>query len=175
MSYLAFAREMLGNLFKPPATVEYPLKPKTFPEINRGKVVNSIDDCIFCGMCMRVCPSAAITVDRGARTWSINRFACVQCKGCVDHCPKKCLRAVYGTGQGKNQRSFAGQAPAAACARERDSGARSRCRRCCFRQDCRFRSAGKQRFRCGCCCAKGKDERPGRSFPCMNILLPSAL
>lgn len=92
MSYLAFAREMLGNLFKPPATVEYPLKPKTFPEINRGKVVNSIDDCIFCGMCMRVCPSAAITVDRGARTWSINRFACVQCKGCVDHCPKKCLR-----------------------------------------------------------------------------------
>lgn len=88
MSYLAFAREMLGNLFKPPATVEYPLKPKTFPEINRGKVVNSIDDCIFCGMCMRVCPSAAITVDRGARTWSINRFACVQCRGCVDHCPK---------------------------------------------------------------------------------------
>lgn len=49
MSYLAFAREMLGNLFKPPATVEYPLKPKTFPEINRGKVVNSIDDCIFAG------------------------------------------------------------------------------------------------------------------------------
>lgn len=91
MSYLAFAREMLGNLFKPPATVEYPLKPKTFPEINRGKVVNSIDDCIFCGMCMRICPSAAITVDRGTRTWSINRFACVQCKACVDHCPKKCL------------------------------------------------------------------------------------
>ena len=92
MRFLAFAREMLGNLFKSPATVEYPLKPRALPAGNRGKVVNTIENCIFCGMCMRVCPSSAITVDRTARTWTINRFACVQCKGCVDRCPKKCLR-----------------------------------------------------------------------------------
>ena len=42
-------------------------------------------------MCMRNCPSDAITVDRNARTWKINRFACVQCKECVTNCPKKCL------------------------------------------------------------------------------------
>ena len=40
---------------------------------------------------MRNCPSDAITVDRNARTWKINRFACVQCKECVTNCPKKCL------------------------------------------------------------------------------------
>ena len=43
-------------------------------------------------MCMRNCPSAAITVDRNARTWKINRFACVQCRECVANCPKKCLQ-----------------------------------------------------------------------------------
>lgn len=92
MSYLAFAREMLGNLFKAPATGGYPLQPKEFPDIDRGRVVNNIGACIFCGLCMRNCPSGAITVDRAARTWSIDRFACVQCRGCVEHCPKKCLR-----------------------------------------------------------------------------------
>ena len=91
MSYLSFAREMLGNLFKPPATSQYPFQPRKVYEADRGKVVNDINNCIFCGMCMRNCPSDAITVDRNARTWKINRFACVQCKECVTNCPKKCL------------------------------------------------------------------------------------
>ena len=92
MSYLSFAREMLGNLFKPPATSQYPFQPRKVYEADRGKVVNDINNCIFCGMCMRNCTSAAITVDRNARTWKINRFACVQCRECVANCPKKCLQ-----------------------------------------------------------------------------------
>ena len=107
MSFMSFASEMLGNLFKPPATSQYPFepsnlfkppatsqypfKPRKVYEADRGKVINNIDNCIFCGMCMRNCPSDAITVDRNARTWKINRFACVQCKECVTNCPKKCL------------------------------------------------------------------------------------
>ena len=77
MSFMSFASEMLGNLFKPPATSQYPFKPRKVYEADRGKVINNIDNCIFCGMCMRNCPSDAITVDRNARTWKINRFACV--------------------------------------------------------------------------------------------------
>lgn len=91
MSCLTFAREMLKNLFSPPVTTEYPLKPKQFVPGVRGKVVNNIDNCIFCGMCQRNCPADAITVDRVARTWTINPFSCVQCRGCVENCPKKCL------------------------------------------------------------------------------------
>ena len=75
MSFMSFASEMLGNLFKPPATSQYPFKPRKVYEADRGKVINNIDNCIFCGMCMRNCPSDAITVDRNARTWKINRFA----------------------------------------------------------------------------------------------------
>ena len=91
MSFMSFASEMLGNLFKPPATSQYPFKPRKVYEADRGKVINDINNCIFCGMCMRNCPSDAITVDRNARTWKINRFACVQCKECVTNCPKKSL------------------------------------------------------------------------------------
>ena len=91
MSFMSFASEMLGNLFKPPATSQYPFEPRKVYEADRGKVINDINNCIFCGMCMRNCPSDAITVDRNARTWKINRFACVQCKECVTNCPKKCL------------------------------------------------------------------------------------
>ena len=68
MSFMSFASEMLGNLFKPPATSQYPFKPRKVYEADRGKVINNIDNCIFCGMCMRNCPSDAITVDRNART-----------------------------------------------------------------------------------------------------------
>ena len=91
MSYLSFAREMLGNLFKKPATTEFPVKPKVYYEVDRGRVVNDIDKCIFCGMCQRNCPSNAITIDRNARTWTIQPYACVLCSYCVENCPKKCL------------------------------------------------------------------------------------
>ena len=64
MSFMSFASEMLGNLFKPPATSQYPFKPRKVYEADRGKVINDINNCIFCGMCMRNCPSDAITVDR---------------------------------------------------------------------------------------------------------------
>src|SRR5699024_7560160 len=42
------------------------------------------------------CPPGALTVDRAARSWTINRFDCVQCGNCVQVCPKKCLRILPG-------------------------------------------------------------------------------
>ena len=91
MSYLTFAMEMLGNMFKPPVTTDYPIKPRTPIEGDRGKVVIDITKCIFCGSCQRNCPADAITVNRAKGTWEINPFSCIQCRGCVDNCPKKCL------------------------------------------------------------------------------------
>ena len=91
MSYMAFALEMLSNLFKPPVTTDYPLKPREPLAGVRGRVVNDIDNCIFCGSCQRNCPADAIVVNRAKGTWIINPFSCVQCKACVDNCPKKCL------------------------------------------------------------------------------------
>lgn len=90
-SAFTLAGRVLKNLFRSPATTRYPFEPADFPERMRGHVRIQIGDCITCGLCMRSCPSDAITVDRKAGTWTIDRFDCVQCGSCVNVCPKKCL------------------------------------------------------------------------------------
>ena len=96
MSFLTFAPQALKNLFLPPVTTSYPASPAVYPEGSRGHVDISIDDCISCGMCVRVCPSNALAVDRAKGTWTINRFDCVACGFCVEKCPKKCLSMISG-------------------------------------------------------------------------------
>ena len=90
------ARRIVGNLFKKPATIQYPFEPVEFPERMRGHISIRIEDCITCGLCARACPSLAIQVDRKAGTWTISRFDCVQCGSCVLACPKKCLTMEKG-------------------------------------------------------------------------------
>ncbi|MCR5715769.1 MAG: 4Fe-4S binding protein [Lachnospiraceae bacterium] len=103
MGVMNFTGTALKNLFSKPATKGYPAVPAEFTERTRGHVINDIDACIFCGMCMRKCPTGAITVDRNTRTWQINRYDCVQCACCVKNCPKKCLSmgAEYTTPAGE--------------------------------------------------------------------------
>jgi ech hydrogenase subunit F len=91
VAIMIFTGRVLKNLFSKPATTKYPYIKKTFPAATRGHIEISIDDCIFCGMCSKRCPSATISVDRAAKKWEINRFGCCQCGECVSVCPKKCL------------------------------------------------------------------------------------
>ena len=90
------AGRIVGNLFKKPATTQYPFEPVEFPERMRGHISIRIEDCITCGLCARACPSLAIQVDRKGGTWTISRFDCVQCGSCVLVCPKKCLTMEKG-------------------------------------------------------------------------------
>lgn len=56
--------------------------------LTSGKIANDISTCILCGLCARNCPQSCITVDRNAKTWTINRDDCVQCGACIDACKK---------------------------------------------------------------------------------------
>jgi ech hydrogenase subunit F len=94
--FMIFTKTMLKNLFSKPATTTYPFEPREYPERSRGHIEIDMDNCIFCGMCMRNCPPGAIKVDRKEQTWQIERFDCIQCGYCTEKCPKKCLFIVPG-------------------------------------------------------------------------------
>lgn len=81
----------MRSLFKKPATLMYPVVPREWQERTRGHIENEINDCIFCGICQRKCPTNALVVDKAKRSWTIERMACIQCSCCVEVCPKKCL------------------------------------------------------------------------------------
>ncbi|WP_081676075.1 4Fe-4S dicluster domain-containing protein [Butyrivibrio sp. AC2005] len=91
MSLINFNTQVIKNLFSKPATRKYPFEPKNYPERTRGHVQNDMDVCVLCGLCSIKCPTHAITVDKAAKTWSIRPMSCIQCRCCVDNCPKKCL------------------------------------------------------------------------------------
>ena len=91
MNILNFAKTALNNLFHGPVTRLYPFKEKQFFERARGHISININECIFCGICQRKCPTAAISVNRDDKNWEIEHLKCVQCRSCVDTCPRKCL------------------------------------------------------------------------------------
>ncbi len=91
MNLFRMAKTVTRSLFKGPATLMYPGKKRACGEITRGRIEIEIDQCIFCGLCGRKCPTGAINVSKEERQWSIDRLFCITCGSCVDVCPKKCL------------------------------------------------------------------------------------
>ena len=81
----------LSSIFKKPETVQYPVQTKEAPAGLKGHIAIEIDNCIFCSMCAKACPTNAIVVNRDERTWSIDYLQCVQCFNCTFACRKDCL------------------------------------------------------------------------------------
>ncbi len=64
---------------------------ETIKNIVTGKLTCDIENCIFCGLCLRNCPEQVLTVDRATKTWSVDHSRCVKCGLCIEKCPKKVL------------------------------------------------------------------------------------
>ena len=88
MALINFNKTVLHNLVSKPKTRK---TEKEYPVGTRGHVENDMDLCILCGLCSIKCPTHAITVDKNEKTWSIRPMSCIQCRCCVDNCPKKSL------------------------------------------------------------------------------------
>lgn len=88
-------RIVLRNLFKKPVTRKYPTeKREPFPN-GRGKMIFArMENCIFCGLCMKNCPGKAITVNKATKTNNLDTLKCVQCGYCADVCPKDVIDIV---------------------------------------------------------------------------------
>lgn len=89
-----FAKLLLRSLFRKPATLNYPVDKSGMPEGFRGKIQFNPDLCVGCQMCVRDCPSGAITITKaGEKRFiaQVNLGKCIYCGQCVDSCLKKAL------------------------------------------------------------------------------------
>ncbi len=91
MAMFKIAGEVMKSLFNKPATRMYPTVPRKWEPITRGHIAIDIQQCIFCGICSKKCPTGAIHVEKDTKLWEIERLQCIQCNCCVEVCPKKCL------------------------------------------------------------------------------------
>lgn len=96
MTWGAVLKDAFKNLFKKPATVNYPVVLTKAPEGYRGKIDFDVNKCLGCGNCARVCPTYAITmvpseVTKLKKQPQIEIAKCVFCGSCVDICPTKAL------------------------------------------------------------------------------------
>lgn len=48
------------------------------------------DNCIGCGLCQTICPSAAIDMEEGRPVWKKEK--CVWCQGCINRCPVEAIQ-----------------------------------------------------------------------------------
>ena len=86
-----FIGNILKNAFSRPATRLYPVVKRQPPPGARGRLVGNMEQCAYCTLCAKRCPSNALDVDRAAKRVTFNPYACIVCGYCVEVCPKKCL------------------------------------------------------------------------------------
>jgi formate hydrogenlyase subunit 6/NADH:ubiquinone oxidoreductase subunit I len=87
-------KEVMGHLFQRPITVTYPIKKEDMPKGYRGKLKFYPEKCIGCMLCMKDCPSNAITINKlGDKKFEaiLDLGKCIYCGQCVDSCAKKAL------------------------------------------------------------------------------------
>jgi formate hydrogenlyase subunit 6/NADH:ubiquinone oxidoreductase subunit I len=88
---LPMAARSLHNLVSRPATRRYPSEVRAPYADTRGTLEFDPGTCVFCGLCVRRCPAAALTVSREERFFAIEQLRCLACGACVDACNKDSL------------------------------------------------------------------------------------
>jgi ech hydrogenase subunit F len=91
---LPMVRRSLRNLVSRPVTRRYPVEVRPRFAGARGHLEFSLTNCVFCGLCARRCPAAAITVSREDKTFAMDQLRCIACGVCAEVCNKKSLQML---------------------------------------------------------------------------------
>lgn len=86
-------KEVVKSLFRKPATIKSFTKDNEFvpvPERYRGKIQLNPDLCIGCLLCIKSCPTGAISAIENKKV-HIHIDKCIFCGQCKENCPKKAI------------------------------------------------------------------------------------
>jgi ech hydrogenase subunit F len=96
MAYFEMTKLALKWAVSKPATSQYPFTPRAVVAGSRGRLVFTKDNCIYCNVCAKKCPTDALVVNRKEKKWIIDQLRCITCGYCVEVCPKKSLAMDTG-------------------------------------------------------------------------------
>ena len=91
MAYFEMSRLALKWALTKPPTSGYPFEPRRALAGSRGHLIFTKDNCVYCTVCAKKCPTGALVVNRAQKKWAIDRLLCVTCGYCVEICPKRSL------------------------------------------------------------------------------------
>ncbi len=89
---LPMVSDVLDSLTKKPMTILYPSERVPVPRRFRGKLAYKRSRCTRCGLCIRFCPSTAITMAEKGVVFDLGR--CTFCASCVRVCPTKAIKQL---------------------------------------------------------------------------------
>jgi ech hydrogenase subunit F len=91
MGYFEMSKLALKWALSKPPTTQYPFVPRNPLAGSRGSLVFTKDNCVYCNICAKKCPTGALVVNRAQKKWVIDRLRCITCSYCVEACPKDAL------------------------------------------------------------------------------------
>jgi formate hydrogenlyase subunit 6/NADH:ubiquinone oxidoreductase subunit I len=91
MAYFEMCKLAVKWALSKPPTRRYPFEPRRIIARSRGQLVFTKDNCVYCTVCAKKCPTGALQVNRAQKQWIIDRLRCISCGYCVEICPKNSL------------------------------------------------------------------------------------
>lgn len=58
-------------------------------------IIRNEKRCIDCGVCIPLCPSGALEMEKNSRIVFFNAAKCIACEVCIDICPHKAIEGYF--------------------------------------------------------------------------------